>query len=82
MENEQKVIKLSKEQILAKQVQLENTKMQLEMSEMNVKHFERMIEINLPIMQTQVLLNKEKEMVAQAKHNIIALQEQIDKGEM
>jgi hypothetical protein len=79
---EQKVIKLSDEQILAKRVQLENIKMQLEMSEVNVKHFEKMLETQLPMLQTQVLMNDEKKKIEVAKHNIIALQEQIAKGEM
>jgi hypothetical protein len=82
MANEPITIKLSPEQILERQVQLENVKMQIEMSELNIKHFERMIEINLPILQTKVLLNKERAIIAQAKHNVIALEEQINSGEM
>lgn len=79
---EEKTIKLTPEQILEREVSIENMKMNLEFSELNVKHFKTMIDMGLPIKQTQILLNQELAKIAQAKHNIIALTEQVESGEL
>ena len=82
MENEQKVIKLSPEQILAKKVQLENIRQAVEASELTIKQFTRMLESDFLINQTKDMINKEKQKIEVGNHNIIALTEQIEKGEM
>ena len=82
MTDEQKVIKLSPEQILAKKVQLINIKQSVEASELTIKQFEDMLKDDFLILQTQDMINREKQKIEIAKHNIIALTEQVEKGEM
>jgi hypothetical protein len=80
-QNEQKVIKLTPDQILEAEVNLEKTKFNLEMTELNIKQFERSLESGLPMKTAQVELNRMKAQLKTLKHNIIAYQEQINKGE-
>lgn len=82
MENEKKVIKLSEEQIEEKEIQKIKTQMNLELTELSIKHMNMAIEKNLPLRETQLQLNQLKKNLETYKHNIAALQEQIDKGEM
>jgi len=79
---EQKVIKLSPEQIAEKEINLEKTKMNLEMAELNIKQFTKAIETNLPMKTAKVELNNMQRQVEMLKHNIMALTEQINNGEM
>jgi len=78
----EKKIKLTPEQILSKQVALENTIQQIEISELTIKQFERMLASDFLINQTKDMINKEKDKIKMAKHNIIALRQHIDTGEM
>lgn len=82
MTNEIKVIKLTPEMILDRQVQLEQTKINLENLELNIKQMERLIEIDFPKLQAQAQLNTLKKQVDTLKHNIVALTEQLKTGEM
>ena len=79
MENK---IKLTDAQILEKQIQLEKSEMQLEIAEINLEHFDRMIKSNFPIRSAQVEMNNLKKQIDMVRHNVRALQEQIDSGEM
>lgn len=76
------VIKLSAEQLMAKQVSVEQVQEQIEHQELNVTQLERDIGNNFFLRQAQVLLNGEKAKLAQLKHNLIALKIQVEKGEM
>jgi len=82
MENEQITIKLSAEQLMEKQVQVEDLTMKLAHDEMNLEQFEEMIGNNFFLRQAQVMLNRQRRDVATLKHNIEALKIQIEKGEM
>lgn len=79
---EQVKIKLSPEQINERKVNLSKTKMNIEMAELNIKHMERAIAENLPILAAQNELANMNKQLATLKHNEIALAEQIEKGEM
>jgi hypothetical protein len=79
---EEKKIKLTPEQIQEKELQLFNTEKSVEMIEMNIRHYQEMIDKNIPILQTKMLLEKEKKQLEVGKHNIQALKEQIQSGEM
>jgi hypothetical protein len=82
MTDEQKVIKLSPEQILEKEVTLEKTKMNLELTALEITHLERALKLDLPTKTTQITLNDRKKQLALHEHNITALSEQVTKGEM
>ena len=83
MENEQpKVIKLSPEQIDERKIQLRKTQFQLEMSELNIKQLELAIAEEFPMQNARVELNTQRKNVELMKHNVIALTQQIDKGEI
>jgi hypothetical protein len=75
-------IKLTNEQLLEKQVQLEKSEMQLEIADLNKKHFERMIKTSYPMRQAEVEFNNLKKQIEIVKHNVKALKMQIDSGEM
>ena len=75
-------IKLSAEQLMEKQVQIEDLTMKLAHDEMNLKQFEEMIGNNFFLRQAQVMFNRQKKEIATLKHNIEALKIQVDKGEM
>jgi len=79
---EQITIKLSPEQIMEKEIQLFKTKLNLEMAEMNLKQIQRAIDENIPIKNAMVDLYNMKKQLDVLNHNIIALSEQIAKGEM
>lgn len=79
---EQRIIKLTPEQIEERQIQLERTQMNIEMSELNIKHMERAIESNMPIREAKLQLSKIKQNLETFRHNVIALTEQITKGEV
>jgi hypothetical protein len=75
-------IKLSPEQILEMQINLEKTLMNYEMTELNIKQFERAVASKLPMRTAQVELNNLKKQLGTLKHNMTAIQEQIDKKEI
>ena len=75
-------IKLTDEQILEKQIQLERLEMQLELDEVTKKHLEKMLKTNFPMKQMQVSLNNHLKQIEITKHNIKALKMQINSGEM
>ena len=79
---EQKVIKLSPEQIEERKIKLDQTQMNLEMAELNIVHVKRAIENNLPVREAKNQLVTLEKNVEVFKHNIIALKLQIEKGEM
>jgi hypothetical protein len=82
--NEEKpiTIKLSPEQIMEKEIHLFKTKLNLEMAEMNIKHIQQAIDANIPMKNSMVDLYNMKKQLDILNHNIIALTEQISKGEM
>ena len=80
--DETKTIKLSDEQILEKEIQKEKMEMQLEIAEVNQKHFERMLENNYPMRQAKAEYNNLLKSMEMLKHNIKALGIQIESGEM
>jgi hypothetical protein len=80
--NDEITIKLSPEQIMEKEIQLFKTKINLEMAEMNIKQMQRAIDENIPIKNSMVDLYNMKRQIDTLNHNIIALQEQIEKGEL
>ena len=83
MESEKPVIiKLTDEQIEEKRVQLVKTQMNLEMAELNVVQFERAVAENIPMREAKIQLANLKKQIEMLKHNIVALNEQISKGEM
>ena len=82
MENEQRVIKLSPEQIEARKLQLEREIMTMELNELSIKHTLRAIELNIPNREAKSSLNNLNQKIETNKHNIVALKEQIEKGEM
>ena len=75
-------IKLSDEQILEKQTQLERLEMQLELDEVTKKHLEKMLKNNFPMKQAQVGLNNHLKQMEIVKHNIKALKMQITSREI
>jgi hypothetical protein len=79
---EENKIKLTNEQILEKQIQLEKSEMQLEIADINLKHFDRMIKNEFPQRSAQLERNNLKKQIDMLKHNVVALKEQIDSGEM
>ena len=79
---EQKVIKLSPEQIEERKIKLDQTQMNLEMAELNIVHVKRAIENNLPVREAKNQLVTLEKNVDVFKHNIVALKLQIDRGEM
>jgi hypothetical protein len=81
-EEKQVVIKLSDEQIMSKQVSLVQLKEQIAHQELNISQLDEDIKSGFFLKQATVLLNGEKSKLAQMKHNVIALTEQIEKGEM
>ena len=75
-------IKLTDEQLLEKQVQLEKNEMQLEVAALNMAHFKKMIENDFPGRSAQVEMNNLKKQIDMVRHNVKALQQQIDAGEI
>jgi hypothetical protein len=75
-------IKLSPEQIMEKEIQLFKTKLNLELAEMNIKHLQQALDANIPTKNSMVDLYNMKKQLDLLNHNIIALTEQITKGEM
>jgi hypothetical protein len=81
-EQEQKKVKLTPEMLMEKQVQLEGLEMKQEISELTLKHYEKILGNNFPLRQTQVAFNNEKKQLEFLKHNIAALKIQIETGEL
>jgi len=78
----QHVVKLTPEQIVEKEIQLFKTKMNLEMGILNMSQFQKAIDEHLPEKEAKNQINNMKKQIETLKHNIIALEEQISKGEM
>jgi len=76
------VIKLTPEQIMEKKVQLFKTIMQKEMVELNIKQYNRALEEGIPAMENAIQLNTFKKNLDMLNHNQVALEQQIEKGEM
>ena len=82
MEEERKKIKLTEEQILERQIQLEKSQFNLEHSELSLAHFQKMRDSNFTARSAQVEENNLRKQVETLRHNIGALTQQINEGEI